>query len=45
MEWLKTHWVTALIVVILLGGLYYYWKQNGSLMPGKSSGSDQSTFL
>lgn len=29
MKWLKDHWVTVVIVLLLLWGLYYYGSKNG----------------
>lgn len=31
MKWFKDHWVTVVIVLLLLWGLYYYGSKNGGL--------------
>lgn len=49
MKWLENHWVTVLIVLVLLYALYYWSKQKGgisaafgSLMGGSSTSSTPS---
>ncbi len=42
MSWLKSHWVTVIIVLLLLWGLWYYSKKNGgfsNMLKGTTGGT------